>query len=81
MCLKRKGALFFFWRSVFPDAPGLDLFVVLSPEMKRAVCTNSGLLHKKCLYWELWPSSCSSKLDFPLPGITLSVPLKEISTS
>lgn len=79
MCLKRKGALFFLWRNVFPDAPGLGLFVVLSPEVRRAVCAfNSGLLHKKCLYWELWPSSCASKLDFPLHGITPSVLLKEI---
>lgn len=78
MCWKRKGALLFFWRNVFPDALGLGLFVVLSPEVKRAVCTNSGLLHNKCLYWELWPSSCASELDFPLPGITPSVPLKEI---
>lgn len=79
MCLKKKGALFFLWRNVFPDAPGLGLFVVLSPEVRRAVCAfNSGLLHKKCLYWELWPSSCASKLDFPLHGITLSVLLNEI---
>lgn len=78
MCLKRKSALFFFWRNVFPDAPGLGLVVVLFPEVRRAVCTsNSGLLHKKRLYWELWLSSCASKLDFPLPGITSSVPLNE----
>lgn len=53
--------------------------MVLCPEVRRAACTfNSGLLRKKCLHWELWSSSCASKLDFPLSGIPPSVPLNKI---
>lgn len=47
--------------------------------LKAVYTSDSRLLHKKGLYWELWLSSCAStKLDFPLPGITLLVPLNKI---